>query len=73
MPPWSPCSNTLAPVLASSAAYELFEWLLTLFMAPGTAEAYNGQQGDIWDAHKDMALALAGSVGAALWIDQADV
>ena len=55
-------------LLASSAAYELFEWLLTLFMAPGTAEAYNGQQGDIWDAHKDMALALAGSLGAALWI-----
>ncbi len=54
-------------LLAASAAYELFEWLLTLFMAPGAAEAYNGQQGDIWDAHKDMALALAGSVAAALW------
>jgi putative membrane protein len=55
-------------LLAASAAYELFEWLLTLFMAPGAAEAYNGQQGDMWDAHKDMALALAGSVAAALWI-----
>ena len=55
-------------LLAASAAYELFEWLLTLFMAPGAAEAYNGQQGDMWDAHKDMALALSGSVVAALWL-----
>lgn len=55
-------------LLASSAAYELFEWLLTLFMAPADAEAYNGQQGDNWDGHKDMALALGGSVVAALWL-----
>ena len=54
-------------LLAASAAYELFEWLLTLFMAPGAAEAYNGQQGDMWDAHKDMALALGGSLVAAIW------
>lgn len=55
-------------LLAASAAYELFEWLLTLFMAPEAAEAYNGQQGDMWDAHKDMALALIGSLVTALWI-----
>lgn len=55
-------------LLAASAGYELFEWLLTLFMAPDAAEAYNGQQGDMWDAHKDMALALAGSLVAGLWI-----
>lgn len=55
-------------LLAASAAYELFEWLLTLFMAPDAAEAYNGQQGDMWDAHKDMALAVAGSLVAGLWI-----
>lgn len=55
-------------LLAASAAYELFEWLLTLFMAPDAAEAYNGQQGDMWDAHKDMALALGGALVAGLWI-----
>lgn len=55
-------------LLAASAGYELFEWLLTLFMAPDAAEAYNGQQGDMWDAHKDMVLALAGSLVAGLWI-----
>ena len=55
-------------LLAASAAYELFEWLLTLVMASESAEAYNGQQGDIWDAQKDMALALVGSMVTALWM-----
>ena len=31
------------------------------------AEAYNGQQGDMWDAQKDMALALAGALAATLF------
>ena len=44
-----------------SLFYELFEWFLTIFLSPEEAENYNGQQGDIWDAHKDMALALLGS------------
>jgi putative membrane protein len=51
-------------IVAFSAIYELFEWLLTVILAGADAEAYNGQQGDIWDAHKDMALALLGSVFA---------
>lgn len=48
-------------VLAVSAVYEIFEWLLTLAAAGPTAAAYNGQQGDIWDAQKDMALAGIGA------------
>jgi putative membrane protein len=57
-------------VLAASMLYELFEWSLTLLLSPHDAGAYNGQQGDIWDAHKDMSLALLGAlVGlAACWI-----
>lgn len=51
-------------ILALSALYEIFEWLLTLVMG-GNAERYNGQQGDFWDAQKDMALACAGAVVAA--------
>jgi putative membrane protein len=51
-------------VAAASLAYELFEWGLTMFLSADDAEGYNGQQGDPWDAHKDMALAVAGS---ALW------
>lgn len=31
-------------------------------LSPEDAENYNGQQGDMWDAHKDMALALIGAM-----------
>lgn len=48
--------------LASSAIYELFEWFLAIGLSPKQAEQYNGQQGDMWDAHKDMALALIGAI-----------
>lgn len=48
-------------VFAVSALYEIFEWLLTIAVAGPTADAYNGQQGDIWDAQKDMALAVLGA------------
>lgn len=53
-------------VMAGSALYEIFEWGLTLLMAGENADAYNGQQGDMWDAQKDMALATLGAVVAAL-------
>jgi len=52
-------------VLAISALYEIFEWLLTLTMEGSVATAYNGQQGDPWDAQKDMALAALGALLAA--------
>lgn len=49
-------------VLSVSALYEVFEWLLTIVAAGETADRYNGQQGDIWDAQKDMALATLGAI-----------
>jgi putative membrane protein len=49
-------------VLATSMLYEVFEWLLSVFLSPDQADAYNGQQGDMWDAQKDMALALVGVI-----------
>lgn len=52
-------------VLAFSMVYELFEWGLAMVLSPESADAYNGQQGDIWDAQKDMSLALLGA-GLAL-------
>lgn len=52
-------------VAAVSVLYELFEWGLTFLLSPEDAEGYNGQQGDSWDAHKDMVLAIAGAVLAA--------
>ena len=44
-----------------SLIYEVLEWNLTLMASPEDAETYNGQQGDRWDAQKDMALAMLGS------------
>lgn len=44
--------------------YEVFEWLLSVWCEGG--DAYNGQQGDMWDAQKDMALALIGSTMIAI-------
>lgn len=48
-------------IQTGSMIYEIFEWGLSVVMSPGDAEGYNGQQGDMWDAQKDMAWALAGS------------
>ena len=52
--------------MASSMFYELIEWVIAIDMSPKDAENYNGQQGDVWDAHKDMAISTLGSVVA--WI-----
>jgi putative membrane protein len=49
-------------VLASSLVYELFEWSLTILLTNEEADNYNGQQGDFWDAQKDMALAAIGGL-----------
>ncbi|HYG05592.1 MAG TPA: DUF2238 domain-containing protein [Stenotrophomonas sp.] len=49
-------------VMCSSLVYEWLEWAIALALSPEAAEAYNGQQGDIWDAHADMLLATVGSV-----------
>ena len=51
--------------MSSSLLYELIEWGIATTLSPEAAEAYNGQQGDVWDAHKDMALALLGGLIAA--------
>lgn len=48
-------------VQTGSMIYELFEWLLTIVMTTTNANNYNGQQGDLWDAQKDMAWAMFGS------------
>jgi len=53
---------------AISALYEIFEWLLTIVLAPGMADEYNGQQGDMWDSQKDMAIALFGGALVSIWM-----
>ncbi len=58
-------------VATIGALYEVFEWGLTMAVAPEMADRYNGQQGDSWDAQKDMALAISGagvtSIGLCFW------
>jgi putative membrane protein len=53
--------------LALSAAFEVFEWVNLLLFGEGKGEGPE-LQGDIWDTHKDILLALAGSLlYLALW------
>ena len=49
--------------MSTSMIYELFEWGAAALFGGDLGAAYLGTQGDIWDAHKDMAMA---SLGAAL-------
>ena len=53
-------------IISFSAVYEHLEWVVSLVLAPETADSYNGQQGDFWDAQKDSALALVGAIFSAL-------
>lgn len=46
---------------AHSAIYELIEYAAALVFGGDLGQAYLGTQGDIWDGHKDMALAMLGS------------
>ena len=57
---------TAAALNSLSTGYELLEWLLTMVVAPEQAQMYNGQQGDVWDAHKDVGLATLGAVLSAV-------
>lgn len=51
-------------IMCSSLLYEWLEWGIALALSPEAAESYNGQQGDVWDAHADMLLATAGALVA---------
>jgi putative membrane protein len=55
-------------VTSHSLLYELIEWAAALVFGGELGMAYLGTQGDVWDAHKDMALALLGSVITATWL-----
>ncbi len=58
-------------VVAFSAVYEILEWLAARSVAkfdPHAALAFLGQQGDVWDAQKDMFMAGTGALLAMLLI-----
>jgi putative membrane protein len=59
--PWSAVLS-FSVVLGASAAYEIIEWSVAMVFAPDWADAYNGQQGDVWDPQRDMTLAALGAL-----------
>ena len=65
MRPKSAAVLAISVVVSLGAAYEILEWQIAVFLSPAQAEAYNGQQGDVWDPQKDLALAAIGATLAA--------
>lgn len=49
--------------------YELIEWAAAGAFGSDLGEAYLGTQGDVWDAQKDMALAVLGTlIALPVWL-----
>jgi putative membrane protein len=48
--------------MSTSMLYELIEWAAAEVVGGDLGMAYLGTQGDVWDAHKDMALASLGAL-----------
>jgi putative membrane protein len=49
-------------MMSTSMLYELIEWAVAGLFGGDLGMAYLGTQGDVWDAHKDMALASLGAL-----------
>jgi putative membrane protein len=52
--------------MSTSMLYELIEWGAAAVFGGELGQAFLGTQGDIWDAHKDMALASCGALIAMM-------
>ncbi len=50
--------------MSTSMLFELFEWAAAEVFGGDLGIVYLGTQGDVWDAHKDMALASLGALAA---------
>jgi putative membrane protein len=48
--------------MSTSMLYELIEWAAAIVFGGDLGAAFLGSQGDVWDAHKDMALASLGAL-----------
>jgi putative membrane protein len=48
--------------MSTSLMFELVEWAIAAVVADDLAAMYLGTQGDVWDAHKDTALASCGAL-----------
>lgn len=49
-------------ILSLAGLFELVEWSIADIFFPAHGKNYVGTQGDIWDAQKDMAVALGGAI-----------
>ena len=56
-----------AMIVAFSGFFEIIEAIVAHIVNPELGAAYLGTQGDVWDAQKDMALALLGAALVAFW------
>lgn len=48
--------------MSFSGIYEIIEWLVADVFFAAQGDAYLGTQGDVWDAQKDMGLAVSGAI-----------
>jgi putative membrane protein len=48
--------------MSTSMLYELAEWGASVLFGGDLGQAYLGTQGDVWDSHKDMAMASLGAL-----------
>lgn len=59
---WAAWGASVLIITALSTAYELAEWFAAIVVSPENAIAFLGTQGDVFDAQKDMVLAIAGAL-----------
>ncbi len=62
---FSKIASWILPVeitLSISGLYELIEWAVADIFFKAQGDAYLGTQGDIWDAQKDMFMAVLGAI-----------
>jgi len=62
-PPWSLWIPVVL-LLGYGAGYEIIEALAAALLSPDAGDAFLALQGDPWDTHKDMFMALAGGAMA---------
>ncbi len=61
-PKWVSWALPVEITLSFSAIYELIEWAVADIFFKEQGAAYLGTQGDVWDAQKDIALAVFGAI-----------
>ena len=61
IPVWLTYLVPLILTLSLGALYEIVEWIVADIFFPTQGPAFLGMQGDMWDAQKDMALAVLGA------------